>query len=139
MITHGLHMGWGERRQGGRARFYAQQPAMAGVLWGLLSHQIKPTFKTLMLIKNRLVVAKEEEEGSGMDGEPRVSRCKLLHLEWISMEFPSWRSGERIRLGTMRLRVRSLASLGGLRIWCCRELWCRSQMPLGSCVAVAVA
>ena len=25
----------------------------------------------------------------------------------------------------MRLRVQSLASLSGLRIWCCRELWCR--------------
>ena len=33
---------------------------------------------------------------------------------------------ERIRLGTMRLRVRSLASFSGLRIWCCCELWGRS-------------
>jgi len=29
--------------------------------------------------------------------------------------------------GTMRLRVRSLASLSGLRIWHCCELWCRLQ------------
>ena len=28
---------------------------------------------------------------------------------------------------------------GGLRIWCCRELWHRSQMQLGSGIAVAVA
>ena len=34
--------------------------------------------------------------------------------------------------------VRSLVSLSGLRIWCCCELWCRSQMRLGSCVALAV-
>ena len=27
----------------------------------------------------------------------------------------------------------------GLRIWCCRDLWYRSQMQLGSCIAVAVA
>ena len=27
----------------------------------------------------------------------------------------------------------------GLRIQSCRELWCRSQTRLGSCVAVAVA
>ena len=27
----------------------------------------------------------------------------------------------------MRMQVRSLASLSGLRIWCCRELWCRLQ------------
>ena len=43
-----------------------------------------------------------------------------------------------IRLGTMRMQVRSLASLSGLRIRCCHELWCRLQMQLGSWVAVAV-
>ena len=45
---------------------------------------------------------------------------------------------KRIQLGTMRLQVQSLASLNGLRIWHCRELWCRSQTRLGSGVAVAV-
>ena len=30
------------------------------------------------------------------------------------------------------------AWLSGLRIWRCHELWCRSQMRLGSRVAVAV-
>ena len=40
----------------------------------------------------------------------------------------------------MRMRVRSLASLSGLGIQRCHELWCRSQMWwLGSRVAVAVA
>ena len=34
--------------------------------------------------------------------------------------------------------VQSLASLSGLRIWYCRELWCRSPTQLGSNVAVAV-
>ena len=46
---------------------------------------------------------------------------------------------KRIQLGTMRMRVPSLASLRGLRIWRCRELWCRSQTWLGSHVAIAVA
>ena len=45
---------------------------------------------------------------------------------------------KRIQLGTMRLRLRSLASLSGLRIQHCRDLRCRSQMRLGSCVAVAL-
>ena len=45
---------------------------------------------------------------------------------------------KRIRLGTMRFRVQSLASLSGSRIWSCRELWCRSQTRLGSGVAVAL-
>ena len=39
----------------------------------------------------------------------------------------------------MRTQVPSLASLNGLRIWYCRELWCGSQMWLGSGVAVALA
>ena len=37
-------------------------------------------------IENRLVVAKGEGGGSGMDGEFGVNRYKLLHLEWISNE-----------------------------------------------------
>ena len=32
---------------------------------------------------------------------------------------------KRIRLGTMRFRVRYLASLSGLMIWHCLEPWCR--------------
>jgi len=38
----------------------------------------------------------------------------------------------------MRMWALPLALLRGLRIWCCRELWCRLKMRLGSCVAVAV-
>ena len=38
----------------------------------------------------------------------------------------------------MRMGVRLLAFLSGLRIWCCHELWCRSQTQLVSGVAVAV-
>ena len=36
--------------------------------------------------ENRLVVAKGEGGGSGMDWESGVNRCKQLHLEWISNE-----------------------------------------------------
>ena len=39
----------------------------------------------------------------------------------------------------MRMWSQSLASPNGLRIWCCRELWCWLQNWLGSHVAVAVA
>ena len=45
---------------------------------------------------------------------------------------------KRIQLGTMRSQVRSLASLSGLEIWGCRELWCSLQRQLASYVAVAV-
>ena len=37
-------------------------------------------------MENRLVVAKGEWRGSGMDWEFGVNRCKLLHLEWLSNE-----------------------------------------------------
>ena len=57
---------------------------------------------------------------------------------WLQ-EFLSWLSGLRIRLGTIRFRVWSLASLTGLRIRHCHELWCRSQTRLGSGIAVALA
>ena len=45
---------------------------------------------------------------------------------------------EQIQLGTMRLWVRSLVLLSGLRIQGCRELWCRLHMRLRSGVSVAV-
>ena len=38
----------------------------------------------------------------------------------------------------MRTQVRSLASLSGLRVQCCCELWCRSKTWLRSGIAVAV-
>ena len=46
---------------------------------------------------------------------------------------------KQIQLRTMRFQAQSLASLSGLRIWHCCELWCRSQTQLKSPVAVAQA
>ena len=42
------------------------------------------TTETDLDIENRLVVVKGEEGASGMDGDFRVTRCKLLNLEWRS-------------------------------------------------------
>ena len=36
-------------------------------------------------------------EGSGMDWEFGVSRCKLLHLEWISNEILLYSTGNSIQ------------------------------------------
>ena len=49
-----------------------------------------------------------------------------------------WLSRLRTRLASLRMQVQSLALLSALRIWHCFKLWCRSQMQLGSCIAVAV-
>ena len=46
---------------------------------------------------------------------------------------------KQIWLVSMRMQVWSLASLSGLRIWCCHELCCKWWTWLGSCIAVAVA
>ena len=45
---------------------------------------------------------------------------------------------KRIRLGTMKFRIPSLALLGELRIQHCHELWCGSQTWLGSGIVVAL-
>ena len=45
---------------------------------------------------------------------------------------------KQIQLASMRIQFPSLASLSGLSIWHCQELWCRLQMLLRSSVAMAV-
>ena len=62
-----------------------------------------------------------------------------LHTKVLGQGVPIVAQQKQIRLGTMRLWVPSLASLSGLRIQRCHELWYRLQMQLGSDVAVAVA
>ena len=58
-------------------------------------------------------------------------------FEKVVGEFPVVAQRKRIRLGAMKLQVRFLALLSGLRIWRCCDLWCRSKMRLGSGAAVA--
>ena len=56
-----------------------------------------------MDMENRFVVAMDMEnrfervEGSGMDWESGVGRCKLLHLEWISNEILLYSTGNYIQ------------------------------------------
>ena len=45
---------------------------------------------------NRLMVAKGEQGGSGMDLEFGVSKCKLLYLEWINKEALLYSTGNCI-------------------------------------------
>ena len=47
--------------------------------------------------ENRLMVVKGKRGGKGMDGEFGVSRCKLLHLEWISSEVLPYGTGNWIQ------------------------------------------
>ena len=59
--------------------------------------QINQNRNRLRDTENRLVVAKGEEGGSGMDGEFGVRRCKLFHLEWISNEVLWYSTGNHIQ------------------------------------------
>ena len=64
------------------------------------------------------------------------------HFKQSTRESRLWLKGNKskqIQLVSRRMQLRFLASFSGLRIWRRRELWCRSQIWLGSGVDVAVA
>ena len=71
------------------------------------------------------------------DFSPNYS-TKTAFIKFTSVKFPVVAQRKRIQLASMRMQVRSLILLSGLRIWCCSELWCRSKTWLGSCISVAV-
>jgi len=70
-----------------------------------------------------------------------IFECDLKHSQYKKemVDVPTVAQQKRIWLVSKRMRVWSLGSLSGLGIQHCRELWCRSQTWLGSCVAMAVA
>ena len=58
------------------------------------------------------------------------------------LKWPYWSSHrytEEMNLTRNHEIAGVISGLSGLRIWCCHELWCRSQTWLGSDVAVVVA
>ena len=55
-----------------------------------------------------------------------------------TQEFPLWLSRIRTLLVSIRMQIWSLALLSGLRIWHSCKPRCRSQLQLGSGVAVAL-
>ena len=66
--------------------------------------------------------------------EPYFTPLTKIHLNGSSC-VAQWK---RTQLASMRMRVRPLVSLRGLRIRRCIELWCRSQTQFGSGGVVAV-
>ena len=66
-------------------------------------------------------------------------KTKMFYRKYKFLGVPIVAQRKRIRLGTMRCPVRSLASLSGLMIWLCRELWFKLQTRLRSGDSVAVA
>ena len=61
--------------------------------------------------------------------------CAFSYSEILCHEIiaeSSLRGSVETNLISMRMQVPSLASLSGLKIWCCHELCCGSQTQLGS-------
>ena len=56
----------------------------------------EPICKTETDSENRLVVAKGEAGGRGMDWKLGVGKCKLLHLEWKSNKVLMYSTGNYI-------------------------------------------
>ena len=50
-----------------------------------------------MDVEHRLVVAKGEGVGGGMECEAGVSRCKLLYIEWINNKVLLYSTGNYIQ------------------------------------------
>ena len=68
-------------------------------MWNLKYDKNEPSYKTETDsdIENRLVVAMGERGGSRMDWDFGVSRCELLHLEWINIEVLLYSTGNCIQ------------------------------------------
>ena len=64
-----------------------------------------------------------------LNGELLASLKAMNILKW---GFPLWLSVIRMQHTVREDAGLILALLGGLRIWCCCNLWCALQMWLGS-------
>ena len=69
----------------------------------------------------------------------RNTYTENFHSKKYPIGFPFMAQWKQIWWASVRKQVWPLASLSRLRIWHGHELWCRSQMQLGSGIAVAVA
>ena len=76
-----------------RRTWWAAVPGVAKS-WTQLSMNIQNRHTD---IENRLGIAKEKRERRGMDWEFGVSRCKLLHLAWISNKVQFYNTGNYIQ------------------------------------------
>ena len=86
-----------------------------------------------LLALSYLVINTNSRERVTFIKRTKVSKARI---NWVG--FPFWLFRQQTQLGSMRMWVQSLASISGLRIQRCRELWHRSQTRLGSRMAVAV-
>ena len=70
-------------------------------MWNLKYSTNEPIYRNRLTDTERLVVAKGEGCGGGMDWEVGISRCKLLHLGWISHKVLLYSMGNYIQYPMM--------------------------------------
>ena len=130
-----------------RSGSQASSPNLQSRLLGSCSSCVSPA---LGKVGKRVEhIARDSDPGcrlrplGSLDENPHC--CPVLVMETSSWdeemqlgEFPLWLSGLRPSDVSVRMRVRSLALRSGLGIRRCHELQRRSQMWLGTSVAMAV-
>ena len=89
-----------------------------------------PSAYKIMFILYRSLLSIQQNYVSKSNVHTLIKKCFI--------GVPIMAQRKRIQLVTVRLWVRSMASLSGLRIRCHCELWCRLQMQLGSGIVMAV-
>ena len=89
--------------------------------------------------KKARVIGQKINEGMGKKGACGAMVMTVNFILKTSSGIPVVAQWKRIPLGTTRWWVPPVTSVSEVRIWRCRELWCRSQTRLGSGMAVAVA
>ena len=101
------------------------------ITWNIY-HLASEWVNTFICMKRKYGKCLEVEEGAGRV----VPYTGFGSHPWA---LPLWLSRLRTQLVSMRMWVQPLTSLSGLRIWHCHKWQGRSQMRLGSAVAVAQA
>ena len=93
--TRSSHTKWSQKEKDNTICYHFYVESKLWHTWTYLENRNRLTD-----VENTLVVAKGEGGGSGMDWEFGVSRCKLLHLEWISNDVLLYSTNYIQSLGT---------------------------------------
>ena len=113
------------------------------ISWGVFFFRLEYTAEMVQGEGTQILQNQPARNGTSRPQLRKKNQPILEHLlfkEALKMFWgvPVMAQRKWIWLASMRTQVGSLASLIGLRIWCCHDLWCRPQASLRSCVAVAV-
>ena len=115
----------------------SQQVTLSGLLIVPLSGQLKMKTKEVNIQKQTDLKSYKAKALKYLFFSILHYHSRGFHLK-NKQEFSSWLSSKLTVLVSTRKWVQSLASITGLRMQHCRELWCRSQTSLRYCVVVAV-